>query len=197
MKFPGTDDDLIARLSSPPQMKAEIGSAFNPVFEENIPEPVSPKFDDFEPVPQSEPELEPEPAPRPEPSKPYSYYLNEAKGIVGFLDGISSIFLPVQYKKRLIGEENLKKSQELSDSVKQGKNLNDFTEAERDLLNRYLKVDELIKSIPFQEDEKQMLIPPMAELMEKYSTAVGPEWRLMFAVGAVSFPRLLPLWKGV
>lgn len=198
MKFPGSDDDLIARLSSPPQMKTEVGTAFNPVADEFEPEPVPVRTDDFEPEPQPEPEAVPhKPTPEPEPKRPFSYYENEARGMVGFLDGISSMFLPGMYKKRLIGEENLKRAEILNDSIQNGKSLNDCSVDERVLIDQFIKVHELIKNVPLQSEEKQMLIPPLAELMQKYSTSVGPEWRLVFAAGAISIPRMIPLWKGV
>jgi hypothetical protein len=201
MKFPGTNEDLISRLTHKPEMKAEVASAFNPTQIENEPEPPEAKIEtnDFDPDP-AEVKIETDPEPKPEiktePVKPYSYYEREAKGIIGFLDGISTIFLPGVYKKRLITDEGIKRGEEIEDLIKDGKR-DELSAEDIRLMDHFIKVQAAIKEIPFKPEEKEMLIGPMAEVMQKYATALGPEWRLVFAVGAVSFPRLIPLWKGV
>lgn len=200
MKFPGTDDDLVSRLSSPPEMKAEVGTAFNPVRLENDTTNKEPAFrtDDFEAEPVIEIKTDPvqdEPI-KPEIKRPLSYYENEARGIIGFLDGISVIFLPGIYKKRLITTEGLKRSEEIAELIKAGKR-EELTNEDLKLIDHFTKVEAAIKAIPFKPEEKEMLIGPMAEVMQKYATTLGPEWRLAFAIGAVSFPRIIPLWKGV
>lgn len=201
MNFPGNDDDLIKRLVLQTEIKSEkiqVGTDDNYQEQETVFQ-----TEDFEPEPK--PFLnEPDPGSReheavklePEIKKPLSYYENEARGIVGFIDGISTIFLPGIYKKRLIGTENLKRGEELEQAIRDGKQ-NELSEDDRVLMQLFVEVEKLIKEIPFKPEEKEMIIGPMSEVMQKYATTIGPEWRLAFAVGAVSFPRLIPLWRGV
>lgn len=201
MKFPGSEDDLTIRLSNPPEMKPEVsseGAPVSPVPEAMEPQPEPPKVkaDDFSPKPEppvqeAKPEVKQE-----EPKKPYSFYEKQAVGFIGLLDGLSSSYLPVVYKKRLISEEGIKRAEEISDLIKSGKT-DDLSDEDKLLMQHFVNVEKAIKAIPFTSEEKEMLIGPLAETMEKYSTALGPEWRLAIAVGAVTFPRILPLWRGV
>lgn len=199
MKFPGSEDDLTIRLSNPPEMKPEVNSEGNQATQViNDPDPVRPeiKADDFEPKSEQPTQEVKSDAKQDEPKKPFSFYEKQAVGFIGLLDGLSSSYLPVVYKKRLITEDGLKRAEEISELVKQGKS-DQLSDEDKMLMQHFVNVESAIRAIPFTSEEKEMLVGPLAETMEKYSTALGPEWRLAIAIGAVTFPRILPLWRGV
>jgi hypothetical protein len=64
--------------------------------------------------------------------------------------------------------------------------------------NRLSRVEELIAAAPLTEDEKEMLIDPLADVIEKYRwMQVGPEANLLLAVIVVMAPRIEPLFPGL
>ena len=67
----------------------------------------------------------------------------------------------------------------------------------RDVLLRTSKVAEANKKAAFTQEEKESLIKPLAEVVEKYSLLqIGPEAMFIIALALVMAPRIMPLFPG-
>jgi hypothetical protein len=177
-----SDDELIQMLSEATELKhqtSETNFDFieyekpqynNSDFSEPISEPIETKISETE-VKMSKGE-----------------YLNQAELVIAFADGLSVITFPALYKKSLFSKQE--KQDLISIKIKEILELN---ETEKELLNREKECNELIKAIPFSQDEVELLKSPLANVFEKYNVKASPEILLLGALFTVMAPRLIPL----
>jgi len=202
MKFPDPnikkDDDLLQRLLQVPEHKPEPGVEAHPAphfpgAQQSPPlPPPQPEPNDFEAEiqPESPP---PPPAEPPPPPRPFSDFKTEAEGIISLLDAGQVLFIPALYYRKRFDRIELAIAKQIA--LEREKNRQyQVPDEYADVMRRYDELQALISKIPYTPDERQMVITPLAEVLQKYNAALGPEWRLIGAIAALSFPRFLPLF---
>lgn len=194
MKTPWTSP-LMERLSDQTEFRNEPASnQINVEFTETVEKDIN----DFEPESVIDNNFNPDPITDEidnqeiKPVKTHEEFRREAEGIISLIDAGQTVFLPRLYLKDFTSIEIAICKQIEKDSLKKGYDVPDEYVT---LFSAYKQVNELIDDIPYSESEKLMLIDPLTEILEKYNTSISPEWRLIAAIIAVSFPRLLPLFR--
>lgn len=115
---------------------------------------------------------------------------------------IRMIFTPI-YKMKILEEGDIekiaafrKKNPGLSDA-KLDEAIHNDSEM-WPVVNRMDKFMKVVKEVPFTEEEKEDLIEPLAQLIEKYKKLqLGPEWMLAISVFLVMLPRIEPLFPNI
>lgn len=184
-------DDLMKELSPPTELKPEPFNQgdFNNIFNRETPTPPPPpSSDDF----VSDPQPEPEPEPPTDPPTPIDYK-EQAKLMVAFLDGFQTLALPVAYQKAYFSNEEIERLKDLKKRMEQTPGAALLDSEDQEIYQKYVDCDQLTRNLPFTEKEVDILVNPLAAVMEKYRFTPGPETLLMGALFTVMAPRLAPL----
>ena len=190
---PGNPNDILEQLSRATEHR------FEPAGIDSAPGATNP--DDFQ---QANPddftkEAPPPPEPPvetpPEPKKPYSYYQKEAAVLVNAMDGYAKHFLPNLYRKKLFSETEYSEAKALLEKYMniQGATKDIMTGKEKILAEKMERLDEMIKAIPTPEESKEVIIQPLAEILQEQEKTVSPYTRLMIAISMVYGPKILPV----
>ncbi len=139
----------------------------------------------------SEPAWEPEP--EPEPEKQILSYDEQAKLFVAFLDNSGSLFLPPLYNRKIFKGALQEKLAALKYKLKTFPD-QPVSAEEKPVWEKYLLYKDLVQGVPFTKQEINLLHPPLSAFLEKYQMKSGPEILLMFALGQVVIPRLMPIF---
>lgn len=115
-------------------------------------------------------------------------YHESAKLLLGTIEGIMQLLLPIGYRNKKFTAEERKRVNELRYVRNQ-----EYSEEDKALYSRALELQELIKNIPFNKEERKNWIVPAAATLEKYGWKPGPELSLIFATALIMIPRLTPL----
>lgn len=175
---PITDDEIFNLLGEETEAKFEIDDTN---FEAP---PVN--NDDF-----TEPALEPEA--EPEPEKQILSYDEQAKLFVAFLDNSGSLFLPPLYQRKMFPGELANKLKALKFRLKAYPDI-PVSADDKPVYEKYLLYKDLVQGVPFSKQEINLIVPPLSAFLEKHQMKSGPEVLLMFALGQVVVPRLMPMF---
>lgn len=178
-----TDDDLIKLLAEETKPNTT-----------NAPQGPAPNPNDFEAMePEPEPELEPEPIQKPavEIIKTPPNYYDEAKLLIGFVDAMQVLILPIAYQNTIFSPQEREKIRQWKKTGQPAPE--NRTEKEKELIARIADYKELVQDIDFSEDEIKALHDPLTRVMQKYNWRMNAEMALMGAVLAIMGPRLMPL----
>lgn len=190
MKIPG-QTDLLQKLAEITEKKPEVN---NGISEAEIITEEKPKVnpDDFDysslnNISADALPAEPQPQePAPEPEKPVSFeeYKSEALAMVRVFDGlISSPVLAWLYRRKLLTFDEYQSAKDLMKRVRRNKDAEtSFTEAEFDIYQKILDLEDFKETLPIDEKEEEQLAQPLAELMQKWGKKTSPEGRLAFAI---------------
>jgi hypothetical protein len=190
MKIPGYLN-LVEKLAEITEKKPEVSAISDiEIIQEEKPKPNPDDFDysnlnnisDIAPEP-TEPIQQPDPA---ELEKPVSFaeYKEEALAMVRVFDGlISSPILAYLYRRKLMSYDEYMTAKDLMKRIRRNKDAEtSFTEAEFDLYQKLLDLDDFKETLPIDEKEEEQLAQPLAELMQKWGKKTSPEGRLAFAI---------------
>lgn len=131
------------------------------------------------------------------PTAPTLSYAAQAELLIAFVDGIDCLIMPWGYQQSIFSREERKRLRQIK-TIKESKSLKAFqelSEADKNLLERYNDYKELVEAIPFTNSEIEMTKIPLAAVMEKYKTNLGPEMLLMGAMFTLMAPRLMPMFN--
>ncbi len=179
MNIPQNDNDgLLELLVQPTEDKT--------IIEANAPEP---NLNDFEP------EIKPEKV-EPVPEEPSTLTLAQcrksANGMVDLMDGTVSLVLPSVYKKRLFATKQ-KFNEAKMLARKYRNNIQPVDENEQDLIDKYHDYLDYVDDLPIEDDEKELIAKPLADVLFKHQKTMSPEFSLVIAVATVYLPKTLPL----
>ncbi len=175
IKDDGDEVDLETLLNKPTEKKDFKANAEEKINAED--------FDDDLPKNQIQ---NPNPTNQEEP-KELTYY-ESAKLLLGTIEGIMNLLLPIGYKHKMFTAQERKRINELR-YVKD----KDYSVEDEHLFVKAKELDALIKAIPFNKEERKTWIVPAAATLEKYGWKPGPELSLIFATALLMIPRLTPL----
>ncbi|MFZ4398870.1 MAG: hypothetical protein ACOYO1_02455 [Bacteroidales bacterium] len=200
MNIPG-QIDLIAELAKITEKKPESNISEAQVIGEqkNDKPKINPSDFDYDKIN----EIAQEPAIKAEqiqekpatPPPTFEQYKDEARALVGFISGMSCLFLPTLYRRKLLSKDEYIKGKTLLKRIKRDKNAEtEFSSDEWDIYEKLLMLDEYEDSLPLDEKETETIAQPLAECMQKWGKKTSPEMRLLFAFGTVFIPRSLVLF---
>jgi hypothetical protein len=124
-------------------------------------------------------------------------YHDQAELLIAFVDGLDCLILPWGYQKSIFNADERKRLKEIK-AIKESKSLNAFKElndTDKELLSRYNDYKELSAAIPFTKQEIEITKTPLAALLEKYKSNLGPETLFFGALFTLMAPRLMPLFN--
>ncbi len=180
--------DLITQLEQATAPKSEGPASIDDI------EGPKPDKKDFEP----EQPRDPLPSPtEPVKTEPPMSKEEQARLMVGFVDGLDVLILPWAYQKTIFTDSerarltDLKRKIGNAGSKQEGLQLD---AKETELYSKYSDYTEITKNIPFDDKESSMLIETLAAVMKKYNKDMGPEGLFLGALGTVMLPRLMPLF---
>ncbi len=190
-KIKPSNDDIFALLgeaTAPKQSTAQIIED----LEQQQPE-IHVNSEDFQPEEPVNPISDEQPPIQP--PKPLSYYKAEAEAIIHFIDGISKAYLPTLYRKKLFTLDEYNEAKALVQRVWDRKDnvIADFTDREQYLYEKMQQLEGQVNDIPLSQAEKDIIIEPLAEVLQKHGGQTSPEGRLAFACLTVLGLRILPI----
>lgn len=185
------DDDLLSRLSQATEHR------FEPSGPDTAPgEPLHTDFSNIDPDDFTKPPVDPLPEPekKPEEKKPFSFYRHEAAVLVEAMDGYAKHFLPDIYRKKLFNPDEYEEARKLIEKYwnVSGVDKDSFTPREKSLSEKMQRLDEMIRSIPTPPESREVIIQPLAEILQQQEATVSPMTRLLIAVVMIYGPKLLP-----
>ena len=204
MKIPG-QTNLLEKLAEITEKKPETNNYGISEAEIIIEEKPKPNPDDFDysslnnisaDAPPAEPQTQ---ETSPEPEKPISFeeYKSEALAMVRVFDGlISSPILAYLYRRKLLTFDEYQTAKDLMKRVRRNKDAEtSFTEAEFDIYQKILDLEDFKETLPIDEKEEEQLAQPLAELMQKWGKKTSPEGRLAFAILSIYGLKAMALIK--
>lgn len=195
-KQPSTPVDT-GETKTPP-LSPEVGNAGEKTPGPDI-APVPPVPETKQPAPDPEDFTPAPPVEEPKaatPAVPIISYSDQALQLIMFVDSLQVMALPWLYQKGCFSKKEYMRLAELKEKIKSHKgDPADIFDLDGDLriYNKYVDYQKLVKDIPFEPAEIDLLRNPLAAVMEKYKFQMGPEALLLTAVATVMGPRLLPL----
>lgn len=167
-----------------PEIQAEMSA---PAFDPNAQPPVNEVIPEAVQGAQAPP-VEPEEMPIPP--------KESAKLFIEMLNGISTLFLPGIFKKKLTTPKQKEILEKLEASGKDDEFLQEYSEEEqRAALKKRDLIREAIRGVPFTEEEKTFLEDPLAKVIEKHGMKTSPEVMLVIALLTVAMPRVAVLFR--
>lgn len=172
-------DDLISLLAE--ETKSNQNGA--------APQGPAPNPNDFEEPPA--PEIKQPETQEPEIIEEPANFADEAMMLIGFVDALQTLILPIAYQNAVFTSQERDKLRHWKKTGQPAPG--NQTEKDRELIARVSDYKELTEDIDFTPGEINMLHDPLKRVMEKYNWRMTAEMALFGAVLAVMGPRLMPL----
>jgi len=181
----------MAKKNNNPEI-IDLGSVLS--AEVNVPAQPSFSLDDDETEYTETITMDPAPEPAPEPAEtienePEHGYMppnHIAETIVNLLDGLQSTIVPYLREKKIFTEKELEILQQIDTS---GGTVYTVNSPESKVLEKWIRHQDIVKKIPFDEGEKNRLVSATARYAETTQMKVSPFTGLMMAYSEVILKR--------